>query len=111
MNNLSENTPSYYLPFHSKSYWEGFYQQNNLNQSLEWYLDLQKYKSENFDLKKLNPQAELLVLGVGNAKLINYFIESKFSHVTLVDFSVILVQWLRSNYASKEECAEWDCNF
>jgi hypothetical protein len=101
----------FYLPFHKKAYWEEYYKNCNLNIFSEWYFDLHSYNSNIFDINKWDTNAEIIIIGVGNSKIIDYLISKKFVHVTLVDFSSTLIDNLKNKYENLEECKEWDCNF
>ena len=98
-------------PFYSKSYWEDYYSSNteNLNQLDEWYIELTSYQSKAFNINKWNKNSEIILLGAGNSKTNEYLISSKFLHVTLIDFSQSLINWLKRSYEHLEQCKEWDC--
>lgn len=97
------------MPFHSEKYWEEFYREN-INNIYDWYFELNILKSNYFNFNNLNVDSEILVLGVGNSSVIEYFIKNKFKYITFVDFSALLIKNLREKYESRDECAEYDCN-
>jgi len=103
INNIELN-----VPFHTEKYWEKFYKENP-NTNYDWYYELNILKSIYFDLANLNPQLEILILGIGNSSIIDYFIKNKFKYVTCVDFSTYLIKQLKEKYQNKEECVEYDC--
>lgn len=96
------------VPFHTEKYWDEFYK-DNTNTNYDWYFELNILKSSYFDLINLNPESEILILGVGNSLIIDYFIKNKFKYVTCVDFSSHLIKQLKEKYENKEECLEYDC--
>jgi len=113
MNNdsiISNNTNTIELnvPYHSEKYWEEFYKDNN-SLNYDWYFELNFLKSNYFDLNKINGESEILILGIGNSSIIEYFIKNKFKYVTCVDFSSYLIKNLKEKYENREECLEYDC--
>jgi hypothetical protein len=98
-----------YVPFHLASYWEEFYKNCDLNNFSEWYFELVEYTSKSFNILNWDKQVEIIILGVGNSNFINYLVENKFEHVTLVDYSSTLINFLKNKYENLEECKEWDC--
>jgi len=98
------------VPFHTEKYWDEFYKENP-NTNYDWYFELNMLKSSYFDLTNLNPESEILIPGIGNSSIIEYFINNKFKYVTCVDFSSYLIKQLKEKYENKEECLEYDCNF
>jgi len=105
INNIGLN-----VPFHTEKYWDEFYKEST-NTNYDWYFELKAIKSTYFDLTNLNPESEILILGIGNSSIIDYFIKNKFKYVTCVDFSSFLTKQLKEKYENREECLEYDCNF
>lgn len=106
-NEISET--DLYLPFHLNSYWEEFYRNTDLNNFFEWYFELADYSSKSFDILNWDKQIEIIIIGVGNSNFINFLVENKFEHVTLVDYSSTLINFLKNKYENLEQCKEWDC--
>jgi hypothetical protein len=98
-----------YKPFHLRTFWEDYYKLN-IDYPTDWYFDLENFKLKDFDISTWDRNSEIIILGVGNTKLIDYLIVNKFAHVTLVDFSSYLINHLKKKYETLKECAEWDCN-
>lgn len=98
---------AYYFPFHLKNYWEK--QHESITTPEEWYIDLTTYYNKKFNINLWNKEQEILILGVGYSKLIDHLIAKNFKHVTLVDFSENLMNFLTNKYSNLESCAEWDC--
>lgn len=98
-----------YIPFHMKSFWEIYYKNLSDIKLNDWYFELQNYQSKIFDFNSIDKDGEVLILGVGNSKLVEYLIEKKFTHVCMIDFSENLNKWMQSKYGSRTECEEWDC--
>lgn len=108
-NNINSNV-ELNVPFHTEKYWDEFYKENP-NTNYDWYFELNLIKSNHFDLTNLNPELEILILGIGNSSIIDFFIKNKFKYVTCVDFSSYLTKQLKEKYENKDECLEYDCNF
>ncbi len=99
------------IPFHLNAYWEEFYISSDLITFSEWYFDLHTYSSNKFNIKNWDKDSEIIILGVGNTYFIDFLVQNKFLHVTLVDFSSTLIEYLKNKYENLEECQEWDCKF
>ena len=116
-NNINQYNPSShsrnefptYLPFHMKSFWEKYYKQINMNNLNDWYFELNNLKSKRFDIKSFDQNSEIFIIGVGNSKILDYFLEKKFAHLSVIDFSNSLIEWIKKKYETKPECEEWDC--
>ena len=105
INNIELN-----VPFHTEKYWDEFYKEN-INTNYDWYFELNLIKSNYFDLANINPESEILILGIGNSSIINYFIKNKFKYITCVDFSTDLIKSLKEKHENTNECLEYDCKF
>jgi hypothetical protein len=97
-----------YKPFHLSTFWDEYYKLN-IDSTTEWYFDLENFKLKDFDISTWDRNLEIIILGIGNSKIIDYLIANKFIHVTLVDFSSFLINHIKKKYESIKECAEWDC--
>lgn len=104
---MYDNTGNYFIPFHLTQYWDEYYKYN-MTKSSDWYVDLLNFNSNLFNIKNIDIDSEILILGCGNSETIDYFISKKFPHVTLVDFSQVAIEYLKNKYQSLEECKEWD---
>jgi len=109
MKNNENSDNEFYVPFHLKSYWEQYYKNAATGENSEWYFDMTKFQSANFNFENFDRQAEIIILGVGNSKIVDYLISKKFLHVTMVDFSQYLIEQLKKKYEVLPECEEWDC--
>jgi hypothetical protein len=98
-----------YLPFHTPKFWNDYYLNDDLNIMTDWYFNLVNYKSNLFDVSKWDRNSEIIILGVGNSNFIDFLINEKFKHVTLVDFSEVLINHLKNKYENLPACGEWDC--
>jgi hypothetical protein len=112
MKNNEGQEMEFNMPFHSKAYWEDYYiNYNNLNQLDDWYFDIHFYQSNMFNINKWDKHSEIIILGTGNSKIVDYLLSKKFPHVSLIDFSPYLIDWLKNRYENREDCQEWDCKF
>lgn len=98
-----------YLPFHLKSFWEKYYKKINLDEYDDWYFELHKHRSKLFNINSFELETEILLLGVGNSKMADTFLQKNFTHISMVDFSEKLIDWIKSKYEKNELCEEWDC--
>ena len=96
------------VPFHTEKYWDTFYKEN-LSLQYDWYFELNLLKTNNFDLKNLNQESEILLLGIGNSSLLDFFIKNKFNYITSLDFSPIIINYLKIKYENIEQTSEYDC--
>jgi hypothetical protein len=107
-NRNNKENPTY-IPFHMKVFWEKYYKKIHLDNYNDWYFELHKQRSKLFNINSFDLDAEILLLGVGNTKMVDYFLEKNFTHISMVDFSDTLIEWIKSKYEANEKCEEWDC--
>jgi len=94
-----------YLPFHSKNFWDNFYKnqfQDN-NTTINWYFDLTKFHTNEFSLKNLSKEDEILIVGSGVSSTLDFFENNGYENIAIFDFSEELVKFLTEKYNK-----EWD---
>ena len=105
----SSQQPITYLPFHTKEFWNNFYK-NNIqdNNNINWYFDLTKLQSNDFSLKNLSKEDEILLLGPGLSSTLDYLDDNGYENVTIFDFSEVLTKYLSDKYNKEWEIAIFD---
>ena len=59
--------------FNTTNYWDEYYLKNNSMQ-FEWYFDVTNYHSSYFDVNNWDKESEILIIGVGQSKIIDFLI-------------------------------------
>ena len=105
----SSQQPITYLPFHTKEFWNNFYK-NNIqdNNNINWYFDLTKLQSNDFSLKNLSKEDEILLIGPGLSSTLDYLDNNGYENITIFDFSEELTKILSDKYNKEWEIANYD---
>ena len=109
LENVSQQQPITYLPFHTKEFWDNFYK--NLSQdtnSINWYFDLTKLLSNDFSIRTLSKDDEILLIGPGLSSTLDYLDNNGFQNVTIFDFSEELTKILTEKYNKEWEIDPFD---
>ena len=109
LENALQQQPITYLPFHTKDFWNNFYK-NNIqdNNNINWYFDLTKLQSNDFSLKKLSKEDEILLIGPGLSSTLDYLDNNGYQNITIFDFSEELTQYLIEKYNKEWEIDPFD---
>ena len=99
LENVPQQQPITYLPFHTKEFWDNFYKNRSpYNPNINWYFDITKVNIENFSLHNFAKEDEILVLGAGLSSILDYFDKNDYINITVFDFSEVLVKILNDKY-------------
>ena len=109
LENALQQQPVTYLPFHTKDFLNNFYK-NNIqdNNNINWYFDLTKLQSNDFSLKKLSKEDEILLIGPGLSSTLDYLDNNGYQNITIFDFSEELTQYLIEKYNKEWEIDPFD---
>ena len=105
MSNLTHNQnhqPVTYLPFHSKQFWEDFYKKKQID-TINWYFDLTKVDLNDFNLKNISQDSEILIVGPGLSSTLDYFADNNYTKISVFDFSEECVNILKEKYSNMTE--------
>ena len=109
MSNINNSQILSNLQFHTKSFWNNFYQSlNKNNNNINWYFDITKVKIDDFSLNDLLKDEEILLIGPGLSSILDYLNNNGFDHVSIVDFSEELKKKLSEKYNKKWEVICYD---
>ena len=104
LENTSQQQPITYLPFHTKSFWNNFYKNYSKdNNNINWYFDLTKFQSNDFSIRNLSKDDEILLIGPGLSSTLDYLNNNGFYKITIFDFSEELEKILSQKYNKEWE--------
>ena len=104
LESVSSQQPITYLPFHKKEFWENFYKKHGQdNNNINWYFDLTKFQSNDFSLKNLTKEQEILIVGSGLSSTLDFLDNNGFENITIFDFSEELHKILTEKYNKEWE--------
>ncbi len=108
LESTSQPQPRTYLPFHTKDFWENFYKNLPDNNNINWYFDLTKLQINDFSLRNLKKDDEILILGSGISSTLDYLDKSGYDKITIFDFSEELKKILDKKYNENWETMTCD---
>ena len=109
LENVPQQQPITYLPFHTKEFWDNFYRNHSLdNNNINWYFDLTKLLSNDFSIRNLSKEDEILLVGPGLSSTLDYLDNSGYQNITIFDFSEELTKILTEKYNKEWEIDPFD---
>ena len=108
LENFSQQ-PITYLPFHTKDFWDNFYKNHSKDgNNINWYFDLTKFHSNDFSLRNLSKEDEILIVGPGLSSTLDYLDSNGYQIITIFDFSEELTKILIEKYNKEWEIDAFD---
>ena len=109
LENVPQQQPITYLPFHTKEFWDNFYKNYSQdNNNINWYFDLTKLISNDFSIRTLSKDDEILLIGPGLSSTLDYLENNGYQNVTIFDFSEELTKILTEKYNKEWEIDPFD---
>ena len=109
LENVPQQPPITYLPFHTKEFWDNFYKNYSQdNNNINWYFDLTKLISNDFSIRTLSKDDEILLIGPGLSSTLDYLENNGYQNVTIFDFSEELTKILTEKYNKEWEIDPFD---
>ena len=109
LENVPQQQPITYLPFHTKEFWDNFYKNYSQdNNNINWYFDLTKLISNDFSIRTLSKDDEILLIGPGLSSTLDYLDNNGYQNVTIFDFSEELTKILTEKYNKEWEIDPFD---
>ena len=105
----SQSHSNYILQFYSKEFWDNFYKNRNQKMNnINWYFDLTKVKLNEFSLKDISKEKDILLIGAGLCSTLDYFNNNNYDKITIFDFSEELKSILVERYNKDWDIESYD---